>query len=113
MWAIWPYPCEDVFLDSRAGSTELNSGAATQAAFVPPQTPQTLRHRLLSGLALLIFYLAVELLLPRPESVKPAGWRLLGIFVATIGALVLRPIPGGAAVLLALTLPSVFGGLTL
>jgi DASS family divalent anion:Na+ symporter len=106
-------PCEDVFLDSRAGSTELNSVGATPAAFVPPQSPQTLRRRLLSGLALLALYLAIEFLLPRPDSVKPAGWRLLGIFVATIGALVLRPIPGGAAVLVAVTLAAIFGGLTI
>src|SRR6266849_8228057 len=48
-----------------------------------------------------------------PESVTPAGWRLLGIFVATIGALMLRPIPGGAAVLIAVILASIFGGLTI
>jgi DASS family divalent anion:Na+ symporter len=45
--------------------------------------------------------------------VTPAGWRLLGIFVATIGALVLRPIPGGAAVLIAVILASIFGGLSI
>jgi DASS family divalent anion:Na+ symporter len=62
---------------------------------------------------LLALYLAVEFLLPRPASVTPAGWRLLGIFVAAIGALMLRPIPGGAAVLIAVILASIFGGLTI
>jgi DASS family divalent anion:Na+ symporter len=64
-------------------------------------------------LILAALYLAVEFLIPRPESVKPEGWRLLGIFVATIGALMLRPIPGGAVVLIAVVLSSVFGGLTI
>jgi divalent anion:Na+ symporter, DASS family len=91
-------PCEDSCLDSTTGSSD----------FQPD-----LRRRILSGLVLLALYLAVEFLVPRPASVTPAGWRLLGIFVATIGALVLRPIPGGAAVLIAITLASIFGGLTI
>ena len=100
-------PCEDVFLDSTAAPTDLKSEGAP-----PPSTP-SLRHRLLSGLVLIVLYLAIEFLLPRPESITPAGWRLLGIFVATIGALILRPIPGGAVVLIAIILASIFGGLTI
>lgn len=38
----------------------------------------------------------------RPRQVPEWGWRLLAIFVPTILALMLRPIPGGAAVLLGL-----------
>ena len=71
------------------------------------------RHRALSALIVVLLYCAVEFLLPRPASVNPAGWRLLGIFVATIGGLILRPIPGGALVFTAITLASVFGGLTI
>lgn len=40
----------------------------------------------------------------RPAGIEPWGWRLLAIFVPTILALMLRPIPGGAAVLAALVL---------
>src|SRR5258707_984378 len=102
-------PCEDVLLDSTTGHTELAGG--------PPSAPMPsvppLRRRLLIGVVLLALYLAIVFLLPRPEAVKPAGWRLLGIFVATVGALILRPIPGGAAVLIAVTLASIFGGLTI
>lgn len=36
----------------------------------------------------------------RPASVDPAGWRLLAIFVATVLGLTLQPLPGGAMVLL-------------
>lgn len=97
-------PCEDVFLDSTA------EPPAVQPAYV--RAP-SLRRRLLSGVLLLALYLAVEFWVPRPESVQPAGWRLLGIFLATIGALMLQPIPGGAAVLIAVILASLFGGLTI
>jgi DASS family divalent anion:Na+ symporter len=52
---------------------------------------------------LLAIYLAVQLALPRPESVKPEGWRLLGIFLAAVAGLMLHPLPGGAIVLIAVT----------
>src|SRR5580692_6846555 len=71
-----------------------------------------LHRRIASGVALLLLYSIVVFLLPRPVSVKPEGWRLLGIFVATIGGLILRPIPGGALVLAAITLAAIFGGLS-
>ncbi|MCS7168207.1 MAG: SLC13 family permease [Gemmatales bacterium] len=38
----------------------------------------------------------------RPTNVSPAGWRLLAIFLATILAFILRPLPDGAIVLLAI-----------
>jgi DASS family divalent anion:Na+ symporter len=38
----------------------------------------------------------------RPADVEPWGWRLLAIFLPTILTLMLRPIPGAAAVVLAL-----------
>jgi DASS family divalent anion:Na+ symporter len=45
--------------------------------------------------------------------VKPEGWRLTGLFAATIAGLILQPIPGGALVLMAVILASVIGGLTI
>ena len=33
---------------------------------------------------LVVVYLAVVFLIPKPESVKPEGWRLTGIFVSAI-----------------------------
>lgn len=48
----------------------------------------------------------------RPEHVAPEGWRLLAIFLATIVAFILRPLPGGAVVLLALLTSMVTGTLT-
>ncbi len=70
-------------------------------------------RRLLVGALLLLLCLAIIFLIPRPSEIRPEGWRLLGIFVATVAGLVLQPIPGGALVLLAVTLASMFGGLTI
>ena len=70
------------------------------------------KHTARGMIALAAVYCAVVYLIPRPESVKPEGWRLTGIFIATIAGSVLQPIPGGALVLLAVTLSAIFGGLT-
>jgi len=61
---------------------------------------------------LIALYLAVVYLIPRPETVKPEGWRLFGIFLATVGGLVLQPMAGAAIVLLGVTCSTLLGGLT-
>lgn len=61
---------------------------------------------------LVAIYFAFTLLIPKPETVKPEGWRFTGLFFATVAGLMLQPIPGGAIVLLAITLATVIGGLT-
>ncbi|MCL5743996.1 MAG: anion permease [Acidobacteria bacterium] len=71
----------------------------------------SLHRRLASGAALIFIYLAVEYLLPKPASIAPEGWRLLGLFAATIGGLILQPVPGGAVVLTAVVLSALIGGL--
>jgi divalent anion:Na+ symporter, DASS family len=100
-------------LDSASQGSDIHGRPAADPAEPPKTPPRELRRRILSGLALAALYLAIEFLVPRPESIKPEGWRLLGIFAAAIGALMLRPIPGGAAVLTAVTLAAIFGGLTI
>jgi DASS family divalent anion:Na+ symporter len=107
MWGMRQYHAKMSCLDSTTRSSD------PEAATAPAPDSSDTHRRILSGLVLLALYLAVEFLLPRPASVTPAGWRLLGIFVAAIGALMLRPIPGGAAVLIAVILASIFGGLTI
>lgn len=57
--------------------------------------------------ALALIYAFVVYVLPRPESVTPDGWRLTGIFLATVAGLMLQPIAGGALVLIAVTLLTV------
>ena len=74
---------------------------------------QPVQRKALSALALVLIYAAVVVLIPRPETIKPESWRLLGIFAATIAGLILQPMPGGALVLMAVTLASIFGGLTI
>src|SRR5438552_19105256 len=71
------------------------------------------QRRWIGLVALVAIYFAVTWLLPRPESVKAEGWRLFGIFAATICGLIIQPVAGGAHVLLSVTLASIFGGLTL
>lgn len=78
---------------------------------VPDSTQPT--QRLGRFAALIAIYLAIQFLLPKPASVSPEGWRLVGIFGATIAGLILQPMPGGALVLLAVTLSAAFGGLTI
>ncbi len=46
---------------------------------------------------------AVVLLAPVPAGITPQSWRLLAIFVATIVGSIVRPLPGGAIVLLGVT----------
>ena len=62
--------------------------------------------------ALVLIYLAVVTLLPRPEAVSPEGWRLTGIFIATVAGLVLEPIAGGGVVLLAVVAAVFLAGFT-
>lgn len=68
--------------------------------------------RVLRGMALLVaIYLVVVYAIPRPASVKPEGWRLLGIFLATVAGLITQPLPGGALVLVGVTMSTLIGGL--
>src|SRR5438045_7806433 len=87
------------------------SPVATKPEAVTAPPPDK-RSPFLSAAILIALYFAVQLA-PRPASIKPEGWRLLGIFVATVGGLILQPIAGGALVLIAVTLAAVAGGLTI
>ena len=53
----------------------------------------------------------IVFLLPRPEGITPQSWRLLAIFVATIVGSIVRPIPGGAVVLLGVVALALTGAL--
>lgn len=64
-------------------------------------------------LLLAAIYVTTVYVIPRPDAIKPEGWRLLGLFLATVAGLILQPIPGGALVLMAVTLAAVIGGLTI
>jgi DASS family divalent anion:Na+ symporter len=84
------------------------------------QTPQAIKqqsesadhvsYRLLRWLIVFAVGLIVWLL-PTPEGITPQAWRLLAIFIATITGSILRPIHGGAVVLMGVTAVAVTGAL--
>jgi DASS family divalent anion:Na+ symporter len=57
-------------------------------------------------------FTSLQFVVPKPAAVSDAGWRLTGVFMATIAGSIIRPIPGGALVLIAVTLAAAIGGLT-
>jgi DASS family divalent anion:Na+ symporter len=66
------------------------------------------------GFALLAaVYAIIAYVVPRPEAIKPEGWRLTALFFATIVGSITEPLPAGALVLLAVVLSSLVGGLTI
>ncbi len=88
------------------------------AALVDPEIPppasddaESFRMRALKW-AVVIGSAVVILLIPAPEGITPQSWRMLAIFVATIVGAVVRPIPGGAIVLLGVTAIMLTGTLT-
>lgn len=63
----------------------------------------------LIGLAAVYLFLAH--LVPRPEAITPAGWRITAVFLATVLGLMLNPLPGAAIVVIGLTMLVLVGGL--
>jgi DASS family divalent anion:Na+ symporter len=51
----------------------------------------------------------VVLAFPPPEGINPKSWQLLAIFVATITGSIVRPLPGGAIVLLGVSTIAITG----
>jgi divalent anion:Na+ symporter, DASS family len=85
---------------------------APPAKIVEPIQPDW--RRIVRGFAALaLVYAVVVYAIPKPAAVKPEGWRLTGLFVATIMGQMIEPIPGGAIVLLAVAISSLIGGLTI
>lgn len=52
---------------------------------------------------------AVIWFIPPPEGIEPAGWKMLAIFLATIVAIILRPLPMGAVTLIGMLAAVLFG----
>lgn len=79
--------------------SETSSQVADPTPSAPALSPQ-ISWLILIGVGVAIWLCDVALGL-RPEGkIQPWGWRLLAIFVPTILGLMLRPLPGGAIVLL-------------
>lgn len=71
-------------------------------------------QRLVRGLLILAaIYIVFVYALPRPDSLTPQAWRLTGLFISTVAGLIIQPVPGGALVLLAITLTPLLTGMKL
>jgi len=62
-------------------------------------------------LAMASIYVTIAHVLPRPEGVTPEGWRITGVFLATVAGLMLQPFAGAAVVLVGLTMLAIVGNL--
>ena len=62
-------------------------------------------------LALLVIYVTVVYILPTPDGVDAQGWRVTGIFFATIAGLMLQPLPGSQVVIIGITMLVLVGGI--
>lgn len=76
----------------------------------PPHPEPQLRGKLIRWAIVLGVGFAIALV-PVPEGITVQSWRLLAIFAATIVGSILRPIPGGAMVLLGITAIAISGAL--
>jgi DASS family divalent anion:Na+ symporter len=74
-----------------------------------PSTSASADLRVRGLLALLLLYLVIAHVLPRPEAITPQGWRTAAIFACVIAGMVVEPIPASALVLLGLTAMSANG----
>ncbi|HEY8184757.1 MAG TPA: DASS family sodium-coupled anion symporter [Pyrinomonadaceae bacterium] len=78
----------------------------------PPEThqPPQLRGKLIRWAIVLFVGLAIALT-PIPSGITVQSWRLLAIFAATIVGSILRPVPGGAMVLIGVSTVAISGAL--
>jgi DASS family divalent anion:Na+ symporter len=78
-------------------------------------SPPPARNPLLTGKPvrwlIVIVVVAAILLITPPAGVTPQAWRLLAIFLGTIVGSIVRPVPGGAMVLLGIIAVSLTGAL--
>ena len=80
---------------------------ADEPAAAPPASPV----RPLRLLALAAIYVVIAHVLPPPEGIEAQDWRRVGVFFATIGGLMLQPMPGSQVVLVGIAGMIVLGGL--
>ena len=64
-------------------------------------------------LVLLGVYLLITYVIPAPAGVEAEGWRVCGVFFATIVGLMIQPMPGSQVVLVGVTAIVVVGGASL
>ena len=77
----------------------------------PEPEPHSQPGKTLLRWAVVISVALGVLLLPVPAGITPQSWRLLAIFVATITGSILRPVPGGAMVLIGVSALAISGAM--
>jgi divalent anion:Na+ symporter, DASS family len=107
---------EAVILDGAPARGHVAHAESPVATLEEPQRPHDRvrsahRERAWRLAAIAGIYLTVAHLLPRPEAVTPEGWRITGVFLATVAGLMLQPLPGAAIVVIGLTMMAIVGGL--
>ena len=89
-----------------AGQSPLSDDVSRSGTRPPPQ----LRGKLIRWAVVLFVGFAIAFT-PVPSGITVQSWRLLAIFAATIVGSILRPIPGGAMVLLGVSAIAITGAL--
>lgn len=69
------------------------------------------RSTVLRSIGVIATYVVVVHVLARPEAVTAEGWRITGVFLATISGLMLRPFPGAVVVLFGICALPLLGGM--
>ena len=86
--------------------------SATDAASVETEAaPQATRYLTLIKWSIVLLCGVGIALIPHPSGITPQAWRLLAIFIATIVGSIVRPVPGGAMVLLGVSAIALTGTL--
>lgn len=80
---------------------ETNAPAAAPATAPPPRNEL---RPLLFKWTITILAGVIIYLLPRPQGITEQSWQLLAIFLATIVGSIVRPVPGGAMVLIGIAM---------
>jgi DASS family divalent anion:Na+ symporter len=81
------------------------------AKAVDEKRPHDSARSMLFKWAIVVAAALLVALIPIPNGITPQAWRLLAIFVATIVGSIVRPVPGGAMVLLGVSAVAISGAL--
>jgi DASS family divalent anion:Na+ symporter len=89
---------------------EAKRSASADTAAPESESQSQPKKTLVRWVIVIVVGLAVALM-PVPTGITPQSWRLLAIFVATITGSILRPVPGGAMVLLGVSALAISGAM--
>ena len=94
--------------DGRGSPDTAKGGRGPLSVGPTSSSPEPFRNTLLRWVIPPLVGLAIYLI-PAPAEVEPQGWTLLAVFVATIVAIIAKPLPMGAIAFIGLTVATVLG----